>query len=123
MPLNLDGWSVLGIAAAIAIALGFVLLVVYALRRGLTNSELDGTIAAETASETPPPARDRENGRTLGVIGAVVLIAGLGLGILAATTRWGSPDGGMGPGNGPVDCAQSWNGCPQGTPARGTPAP
>jgi hypothetical protein len=123
MPMSFGGWSVLGIAAAITIAVGIVLLIAYAVQRGLTNRDLGGTFATETATETPQATREQGSGRTLGIVGAVTLVVGLGLGLLAATTGWGVPDSGMGPGERPVDCAQSWSGCPQATPGQVSPTP
>jgi len=115
-------WSPAGIASAITIVAGIVLLVVYAMRRGLVDRELDGTDAEDLAvSEgdvpvTPAPPRRRAS-RSLGVAGAVLLVIGLGLGTLTALGAWGTngPAAG-GPGGAPEDCAQAWNGCPKATP-------
>jgi len=116
MPLSLGGWSILGIGAAVAIAAGIVLLVVYAIQRGLVHRELDG-IDPESAADDAPLARASAS-RSLGAAGAVVLAAGLALGLLSAVTGWGgTATTGAGPGTPPEDCAQSWSGCPQATPA------
>lgn len=118
MPMSFGGWSALGIAAAVAIGAGIVLLVVYAVGRGLVHRDLDGTLPAEAepAVDTIPLQR-RPARRTIGLLGAVVLVIGLGLGVLSAITGWGA-DGatGGGPGGANQDCAQSWSGCPQATP-------
>ncbi len=113
------GWSPIGIAALAAIALGIVLLVVYAVRRGLVDREIgdvetptDPLLNVEAPATAPAtPARSR----TLGAVGAGVLIVGLALGVVAALGTWGAPAAG-GPGVPPQDCAQTWNGCPKATP-------
>ena len=56
MTLDLGGWNAFGILAAVAIAAGSILLVVYALRRGLVHRDLDGTIAEEGSEGTMPAA-------------------------------------------------------------------
>src|SRR5512141_2766948 len=119
MSMSFGGWSVLGIAAAVLIVAGIVLLIAYAVERGLVHRELDGTVASDGATGTLPDAHVRGSGRTLGVVGAVALVVGLLLGLLSAVTGWGGMGTGLGvgPGTGPRDCAQSWNGCPQVTPA------
>ena len=121
MSMSLGGWSVLGIAAAVLIVAGIVLLIAYAVERGLVHRELDGTVAADTAGSVPSVRVPGSSGgaRTLGLVGAVLLAVGLVLGLLTAVTGWGGAGFGglMGPGNGPGDCAQSWNGCPQTTVA------
>jgi hypothetical protein len=109
------GWSILGIASAVAIVIGIVLLVVYALQRGLVDRDLDGTDATDGDPNATPVARP-SRGRTLGATGAVILGVGLGLGLLAALGNWSGATTGAGPGGGPEDCAQSWSGCPQATP-------
>jgi hypothetical protein len=117
--MSFGGWSILGIGAAVTIVAGIVLLVVYAARRGLVHRELDGVVAEPAAAVADGQAvasRGRQ-GRTLGAAGAALLAVGLALGLLSAMTGWGTSDGiGSGPGAGPVDCAQSWSGCPQATP-------
>lgn len=116
MPLSLGGWSILGIGAAVAIVAGIVLLVTYAIQRGLVHRELDG-VDPEAAPDAAP-ASAAPASRTLGTAGAIVLVAGLALGLLSAVTGWGGTGTtGAGPGTGPNDCAQSWSGCPQATPA------
>ena len=117
MPMSFGGWNVLGIGAAVAIVAGIVLLVVYAVGRGLVHRDLDGTLPAEEgpAVDTTPLQR-RPARRTIGLLGAVVLVIGLGLGVLSAITGWGaSGTSGSGPGGANQDCAQSWSGCPQAT--------
>lgn len=128
MTSTLAGWSPAGIAAALLIVGGLVLLAVYVLRRGLHSRELDGTdpdlepvlagatAAQGTASTASAPA-PRARSRTLGVLGATLLVAGLALGVVSAATGWGSGTvANGGPGTGTGDCAQGWNGCPQATP-------
>ncbi len=118
MPMSFGGWSILGIAAAVAIIAGIVLLIAYAAQRGLVDRELDGVVATETVPGTLPIASPRGHGRTLGMAGAAILGIGLVLGLLTAATGWGAGTdlSGSGPGGAPVDCAQSWSGCPQATP-------
>ena len=117
MPMSFGGWSVLGIAAAVAIVAGIVLLVVYAVGRGLVHRDLDGTLPTESepAGDTPQLQR-RPARRTVGLLGAVILVVGLGLGLLSAITGWGTTGTAGGPGGAAQDCAQSWTGCPQATP-------
>jgi hypothetical protein len=86
-------WSALGILAALAIVVGSILLVAYAIRRGLVHRDLDGTIADEGSGGTIPAAT----------------------GGAAAPSRAMGMAGVIGPGNPPTDCAQSWAGCPQAT--------
>jgi hypothetical protein len=107
-------WSILGIAAAIAMHTGIVLLVAYAVQRGLVHRELDGTDPGEAGPETPPPVPEPRN-RTLGLAGAIVLAVGLGLGLLSAVSGWGATMTGTNQGD-PDNCAQSWSGCPPATP-------
>lgn len=108
------GWTILGVVSAVAIAVGIVLLVVYALQRGLVNRELDGT--EDTGDPDAAPVTRAPRGRTLGAAGAIVLAVGLGLGLLTALGNWAGATTGIGPGGGPENCAQSWIGCPQATP-------
>jgi hypothetical protein len=130
------GWSLLGIVSVVAIVAGILLLAVYALRRGVLHRDLAGTIEPEMnprTLEAPPPATSSAgssptaissaarpgDARTLGAAGATLLVVGLALGLVGAITGWGgsgSSEAG-GPGQAPVDCAQSWEGCPQATPA------
>ena len=120
MSMSLGGWSVLGIAAAVLIVAGIVLLIAYAVERGLVHRELDGTIATDAGSAPAAHAPGSTGGaRTIGLAGAVVLAVGLVLGLLTAVGGWaGAGFGGTsGPGIGPGDCAQSWAGCPQVTVA------
>jgi hypothetical protein len=115
--MSFGGWSLLGMGAAVAIVAGIVLLVTYALQRGLVHRELDGT---EPEPAEPPAATlsTPTSGRTLGTAGAVLLAVGLALGLLSAIAGWGGATGtGTGPGGPPDACAQSWSGCPQATPA------
>ncbi|HYO43633.1 MAG TPA: hypothetical protein VES19_10590 [Candidatus Limnocylindrales bacterium] len=112
------GWSPIGIAALIAIAGGIVLLVAYAVGRGLVHRELEGidsvgdtgTVAPSAAAA--PPRRSR----TLGALGAALLVAGLALGVASAIGSWDTNQATSGPGTAPGDCAQSWEGCPKATP-------
>lgn len=112
-------WPVTGVLASFAIVIGIVLLVVYAVRRGLTHGDLPDTIAS-AAVPTAEPAAAGEPApapRALGALGAVFLVAGLALGIVTAMGNWGGGGGAAG------GCAQSWNGCPQVTaPAASSPA-
>lgn len=114
MAIDPGGWSIVGIAAAVAIVAGIALLVAYAVQRGLVHRELDGTEPGDEGPETPPPVREPRD-RTLGLAGAVVLAVGLGLGLLSAVSGWGATTTGNTPGD-PDNCAQSWSGCPQATP-------
>ncbi len=115
------GWSPAGIAALIAIAVGLVLLVVYAAQRGLVHRELEGIETADGPGAEPPvepvaTVKPRRS-RTLGTLGAALLIVGLALGTIAAVGSWGTGDATTGgPGTAPDDCARSWDGCPQATP-------
>jgi hypothetical protein len=117
MSMSLGGWSVLGVASAIAIVVGVVLLIVYAVDRQLDRRELDGVIAEAGATTVTAPS-PRHGVRLIGVIGGVVLLVGLAAGLLVAMGTWGNPltGGTTAPGAAPVDCAQSWSGCPQVTP-------
>ena len=112
------GWSPIGIAAFLLIAAGIVLLVAYAVGRGLVHRELEGIEeAAVTGVEaTPAPPAPAKRSRTLGTLGAALLVLGLALGVISATGGWGSGVANGGPGVAPADCAQSWDGCPQATP-------
>ncbi len=122
---TIAGWSLLAIAAVIAIAAGIVLLAAYALRRGVVHRELHGTVESEgepqavaAASTEVSATASPEAARTLGVAGAVLLAVGLGLGVVGVATGWGvSESSATGlPGQPPADCAQTWEGCPQETP-------
>jgi hypothetical protein len=119
-----SGWSIAGIASLVAIVAGIVLLVVYAVRRGMFTRELDGTdeeaaaLAADdpTADRTPAPGRRQHAGRPLGLLGAGLLAVGLALGIMVATGTWGA--GGTAPpagASGQDECAAGWEGCPKAT--------
>jgi len=122
MTLNFGGSSAIGLLAALAIVIGSVLLVVYAVRRGLVNRELDGTIEAEGPDGTMPADADADAGaaaepsRALGLAGVIILVAGLALGLVNVVTGPTAGSRATGPGNPPTDCAQSWSGCPQVTP-------
>lgn len=110
------GWSPIGIAALVTLVAGVALLVIYAVQRGLVHRELEGIDAdpdpgTEAPARTPMPAR---RSRTLGMVGAVLLVVGLGLGAAAAVGSW-SVGGSSGIGLPPDDCAQSWDGCPRST--------
>lgn len=116
-------WPLSGVLAAILIVVGIALLIAYAVRRGLMRSDLPDTIAtAEVPTTGPAPAAERASqSRTLGALGAVVLVVGLALGVFTAVAGgWGSTGSATGADGG---CAQSWNGCPQVTaPAASNPA-
>ena len=117
------GWSPVGIAALAAIALGVVLLVLYAAQRGLVHRELEGIEAPVDGPADPgataPAARHApappHRSRSVGIAGALLLVAGLLLGAAAATGTWGGAVAG-GPGLAPDECAQTWQGCPKATP-------
>ncbi len=112
-------WPITGVLAAVAITVGVVLLVVYAVRRGLVHSDLPDTIATAEipTSGSSPIAAAPQQLRTIGAAGALILVVGLALGVVTALGGWGgasTTDGG--------GCAQSWNGCPQVTaPASARP--
>jgi len=112
------GWSPVGIAALISIVAGIVLLVAYAVQRGLVHRELEGIDAtAVTGDQAPPPSpAPAPRSRTLGSLGAALLVLGLALGVISAAGSWGTGTANGGPGVAPDDCAQSWDGCPKATP-------
>jgi hypothetical protein len=112
------GWSPIGIASLITIVAGIVLLVVYAMQRGLVHRELEGIEeTAVTGTETPAaPSAPLRRSRTLGSLGAALLVLGLALGVISATGGWGAGTANGGPGAAPNDCAQAWGGCPKATP-------
>jgi hypothetical protein len=118
------GWSPVGIAAALLIVGGIVLLVVFAVQRGLVHRELEGIDEADGVGDTgetgtvapAAPAPSRGRSRPLGALGAALLLRGLALGAISATGSWGTDQSTAGPGTAPGDCAQSWQGCPQATP-------
>ncbi len=117
MSMNLAGWSPIGMGAALLIVVGVTLLVAFALMRGLPDVALDGAEAEpEPASPRPARARNRSS-QPVGIIGALLLVAGLALGILSAAGGWGTSQTMRGPGADPLDCAQAWNGCPNATVA------
>ncbi|HEX5826621.1 MAG TPA: hypothetical protein VFY23_03815 [Candidatus Limnocylindrales bacterium] len=130
MSLTLAGWSPIGIAAAILIVAGIALLVAWVLRRGVHARELDGMDPAPAVAATavagaidtgplPAPSRRQQDGsRTMGLVGATLLVVGLGLGVVSAASGWGSGTASTGgPGGASAeDCAQTWTGCPQATP-------
>jgi hypothetical protein len=111
-------WPLSGVLAAILIVVGIVLLVAYAVRRGLVQHDLPDTIermAVPTGG--PAPAAEPASGaRALGAVGAVVLVVGLALGVVTAVAGWADSSSGSG------GCAQSWNGCPQQTAPAATDA-
>lgn len=104
-------WPLSGVLAAILIVVGIVLLIAYAVRRGLVLGDLPDTIeSAAVPTDGPAPAAEPPSKpRTLGALGAVILAAGLALGVFTAVTGWGGAVGADG------GCAQSWNGCTQQT--------
>lgn len=110
-------WSALGILAALAIVVGSILLVAYAIRRGLVHRDLDGTIAEESSDGTIPAATGgaAAPSRAMGMAGVIILVVGLGLGLATVVAGSAGSLRGFGPGNPPTDCAQSWAGCPQAT--------
>ncbi len=119
MPAPFAGWSPAGIVALIAIVAGIVLLVAYAVQRGLVHRELEGIeTAADPGTEVAPAVSGPpRQSRTLGLVGAIVLAVGLALGTIAALGSWSNGDATTGgPGLAPADCAQSWDGCPKATP-------
>ena len=119
MPAPFAGWSPAGIVALIAIVAGIVLLVAYAVQRGLVHRELEGIETAGDPGTTAAPAvaAQPRRSRTLGMVGAIVLVVGLALGAVAALGTWTTGDATTGgPGLAPADCAQSWDGCPKATP-------
>jgi len=106
-------WPLSGVLAAILIVVGVALLIAYAVRRGLMHDDLPDTVAsAEVPTTGPMPAGEpASRPRTLGALGAVILVAGLALGVVTAVGGgWGSTGSSTGADGG---CAQSWNGCPQ----------
>jgi hypothetical protein len=115
--MTLSPWSAVGMAAALAIVAGSVLLVVYAVRRGLVHRDLDGTIAEVGAEGTMPAAIGgaAAPSRSLGIAGVILLVAGVVLGVATFVAAGTSALPGFGPGNPPTDCAQAWAGCPQPT--------
>jgi hypothetical protein len=112
------GWSPVGIAAIVAIVAGFVLLVVYAVDRGLVHRELEGMDAADPRDTEAPSATvgPPRRSRTLGALGTALIVAGLALGVAGAIGAPGSGQAAGGPGASPNDCAQAWGGCPKTTP-------
>jgi len=116
--LHLDGWSPAGIASIIAIVAGALLLVAYAIRRGLVHRELDALEPNPGVDLDPVAAsrsRARDGTRTLGLAGAGLLAIGLVLGAVTAGAGWGGGATADGTGGAPDDCAQSWTGCPHAT--------
>jgi hypothetical protein len=106
-----------GIAAIVAIVAGVVLLVAYAMRRGLVHRELDGTLNRESSPEgvmEAAPSKPAPSSRGFGAVGAALLAVGIVLALISVTAppRTSGP---LAPGATPNDCAQSWNGCPQAT--------
>lgn len=114
-------WPIIGVLAAILIVVGIALLVLYAVRRGLVDRDLPDTIDSDAVptSGAAPAAQPAQRPRSLGALGALVLIVGLVLGIAAFAA------GGLGSGTATTgqDCAQSWNGCPQVTAPAASPIP
>jgi hypothetical protein len=108
-------WPITGVLAAIAIAVGIILLVAYAVRRGLVQGDLPDAIATDEVptSGPAPVAGTAQQSRALGAAGALILVVGLALGVVTALGGWGGTAGSSGDGSG--GCAQSWNGCPQAT--------
>ena len=104
-------WPLSGVLAAILIVAGIALLVLYAVRRGFMQGELPDTIATdEVPTSGPKPTRESaQKPRTLGALGAFLLVLGLVFGLFTAFSGWG----GTGTGASGANCAQSWDGCPQ----------
>jgi anti-sigma factor RsiW len=115
-------WPLSGVLAAILIVVGIVLLIAYAVRRGLVHDALPDTVErAEVPTDGPAPTSEPPSRpRTLGALGAVILVVGLALGVFTAVSGGWSAAG-----NVTGSCAQSWNGCPQVTapPASSPGAP
>ncbi len=116
-------WPLSGVLAAILIVAGIVLLLAYAVRRGLVQGDLPDTVesAAVPVSDPQPAGGPARGSRVLGALGAVVLIAGLALGVYTAVGGGWGPGGDASSSSG--GCAQSWNGCPAATAPAATPAP
>lgn len=109
------GWSPVGIASLVTLAAGVVLLVAYAVQRGLVHRSLEGIDAVPDAGvrEPAPAARPARRERMLGAIGALLLLAGLAMGVVAAVGSWSADQIEDTSGGLPADdCAQSWDGCP-----------
>ena len=117
------GRSATAILAVLAIVAGSVLLVVYAVRRGLVHRDLDGTIEATGADGTMPATAGAAAApsRTLGLAGVTLLVVGIALAAIGVLTSSNALTSAA-PGNPPSDCAQAWNGCPQAT-ANPQPSP
>lgn len=125
MALDIGGWNGIGILAALAILAGGILLAVYAVRRGLVQRDLDGTIETEGAEGTLPASAGAAAApsRRLGLAGVTLLAAGIVLGAVGVLTSPAGPTAAA-PGNPPTDCAQAWAGCPQATVnPQGSPTP
>lgn len=112
-------WPLSGVLAAILIVVGIALLVLYAVRRGFMHGDLPDTIASdEVPTSGPAPSRESaQKPRTLGALGACLLVLGLVFGLFTAVSGWG----GAGTGSSGTNCAQSWDGCPQVTAPATTP--
>jgi hypothetical protein len=112
------GWSSIGIAALVAIVAGIVLLVAYAVGRGLVHRELEGIDEPAISGDVAPgaPSGPPQRSRALGALGAALLVLGLALGVISATGGWVTGTVAGGPGAAPNDCAQAWGGCPKATP-------
>ena len=104
MTVSFAGWSPVGIVALIAIVAGIVLLVAYAVQRGLVHRELDGIETPPREPEGTMPAAAgaaAAASRTLGIAGCDrCWSSGLALGAIAAVVSWATGDattGGPGP--------------------------
>ena len=110
---TIGGLSAMGLAAAIFVTLGLVLLAVYAFRAGLAHRDIPQVAGTAPAVPVARP-------RSLGLVGALLLAAGLGLAVVAAVVGDGAA---AVPGDGRPgavragDCAQSWAGCESANPA------
>jgi hypothetical protein len=110
-----SGWNPIGIAALLTLVAGVLLLGVDAIRRGLVHGNLDGIDAdPDPGVEAPGPAvRTADRSRKLAALGVLLLVAGLGMGLVAIVGGWSADQVEDASSGLPADdCAQSWEGCP-----------